>query len=131
MFPSLAVIKERLLETIGKFRRENATNPDKAMSAVELGLPSEFEWLMQGPLRQLGVFVEVDGKYYLSEKRAKEVEKNFDKIAEDFLVDRALSPPPRFRYWMRHTASVPKGFLRSRTWLPMAPCFPFNLRHYL
>jgi heat shock protein HspQ len=34
---------------------------------------------MKRRLGQLGVFVEVDGKYYLSEERLKEVK---DKIAE-------------------------------------------------
>ena len=46
----------------------------------------------------LGVFVEVDGKYYLSEERLKNFEEQF-------------SARP-LRQWLRHTASVPKGLLR-------------------
>jgi hypothetical protein len=51
-------------------------SPEKAMTAEELGLP-EFRERMKRRLGRLGVFV--DGKYYLSEERLREVK---DKIAE-------------------------------------------------
>ena len=54
-------------------------SPEKAMTAEELGLPKEFKERMKRRLGQLGIFVEVDGKYYLSEERLKEVK---GKIAE-------------------------------------------------
>ena len=54
-------------------------SPEKALTAEELGLPAEFKERMKRRLGQLGVFVEVDGKYYLSEERLKEVK---DRIAE-------------------------------------------------
>lgn len=98
MFGRLAEIKEMLLKEIEKFRQKGAVSPEKAMSIKELGLSAEFKGLMDGHLKLLGVFVEVDDKYYLSEERLKEVEEQ-------------LSARP-IRRWLRHTASVPKGFLR-------------------
>ena len=54
-------------------------SPEKAMTAEELGLPVEFKDRMRRRLNQLGVFVEINGKYYLSEERLKIVK---DKLAE-------------------------------------------------
>jgi lipoate-protein ligase A len=79
MFRRRAEIREHLLETIEKFRKKGALSPEKAMTAEELGLPAEFKDRMKRRLGQLGVFVEVDGKYYLSEERLKEVK---EKISE-------------------------------------------------
>jgi lipoate-protein ligase A len=79
MFRRRAEIREHLLELIEKFRAKGALSPEKAMTAEELGLPSEFKERMKRHLGQLGVFVEVNGKYYLSEERLKEVK---EKIAE-------------------------------------------------
>lgn len=114
MFRHRAKIKEKLLKAIDKFRQKGAVSPDKAMSIEELGLPSEFKWLMKGHLGQLGVFVEVNDKYYLSEELSKEVEEQIDTVAGDLMFEHPLPPPPPppFRHWIRHTASVPKGFLR-------------------
>ena len=67
------MFRERLLEIVEKFRQKGATSPDKAMTAEELDLPPRFKELMQGRLGQSGIFVEVDGKYYLSEERLKEI----------------------------------------------------------
>ena len=98
MFGRLAEIKEMVLKEVEKFRQKGAVSPEKAMSIKELGLSPEFKGLMDGHLKLLGVFVEVDNKYYLSEERLKEVEEQ-------------LSARP-IRRWLRHTASVPKGLLR-------------------
>jgi hypothetical protein len=75
MFRRRAEIREHLLELIEKFRQKGAISPEKAMTAEELGLSSEFKERMKRRLGQLGVFVEVDGKYYLSEQRLKEVKE--------------------------------------------------------
>ncbi len=98
MFGRLAEIKEVVLEEVEKFRQKGAISREKALSIEELKLSPKFKGLMDGPLGLLGIFVEVDGKYYLSEKRLKEVE------------DQVSSYP--LRRWLRHTASVPKGLLR-------------------
>jgi hypothetical protein len=65
--------RERLREIIDKFRQKGATSPEKALTAEELGLPPEFKELMQRRLGQRGVFIEVNGKYYLDEKRLEEM----------------------------------------------------------
>ena len=98
MFGRLAEIKEIVLKEVEKFRQKGALSPEKAMSINELELSPEFKSLMDGHLGLLGIFVEVDNKYYLSEERLKEVEEQ-------------LSSRP-IRRWLRHTASVPKGLLR-------------------
>lgn len=64
----------RMREIIEKFQQKGATNPDKAMTAEELDLPPEFDQMMQGRLGQSGIFVEVDGKYYLNEEQLKEMQ---------------------------------------------------------
>ncbi len=76
MFRRRAEIREHLIETIEKFRKKGALSPDQApLTAEELGLPAEFKGRMKRRLGQLGVFVEVDGKYYLSEERLKELKE--------------------------------------------------------
>jgi DNA-binding PadR family transcriptional regulator len=87
-----------VLKEVEKFRQKGAVTPEKAMSIEELGLSPKFKTFLKRSPRLLGVFVKVDNKYYLSEERLKEIEKQ-------------LSVRP-LRQWLRHTASVPKGLLR-------------------
>jgi len=75
MFRRRAEVTERLLEVIKKFHQKGAVSPDKAMTIEELGLPPKFKEAMERRLGWLGVFVEVDGKYYLSEERLKEIKE--------------------------------------------------------
>jgi len=70
-----AELRERFFEMVDRFRQKGATSPDKAMTLEELGLPLSFKYLMNRRLGKLGVFVEVDGKYYLSEQRLEEIQK--------------------------------------------------------
>ena len=98
MFGRLAEIKEIFFKEVEKFRQKGAVTPEKAMSIEELGLSPKFKTFLRRSPRLLGVFVKVDSKYYLSEERLKEIEKQ-------------LSARP-LRQWLRHTASVPKGLLR-------------------
>jgi hypothetical protein len=79
MFRRRTEIRERLFEVIERFRQKGATSPDKAITLEELGLPPRFKELMERRLGQLGLFVEVNGKYYLSEERLKELK---EQIAE-------------------------------------------------
>jgi len=62
-------IRERLSQIIEKFRQKGAVSPDKAMTVQELGLPLGFEEAMKRRLGRSGIFVAVNGKYYLSEER--------------------------------------------------------------
>ncbi|PVX23816.1 MAG: hypothetical protein CW716_11275 [Candidatus Bathyarchaeum sp.] len=98
MLGPFAEIKEILFTEIEKFRQHKAVSPEKAMTIEKLGLSPKFKTFLKSSPRLLGVFVKVDGKYYLSEERLKKIEEQ-------------LSTRP-LRQWLRHTASVPKGLLR-------------------
>jgi hypothetical protein len=60
---------------IERFRQKGATSPEEAMTIQELGLPSRFEEAMHRRLGQSGIFVEVNGRYYLDEERLKQVQE--------------------------------------------------------
>lgn len=68
-------IRQRLTELVARFREKGATTPEKAMTLQELELPPRFEQAMHRRLGRTGIFVEVNGKYYLSEERLKEVQE--------------------------------------------------------
>ena len=74
MFRSRDEIRKRLFEVIEKFRQKGAVSPERAMTAEELGLPPGFQEAMKRRLGRSGIFVEVNGKYYLSEERLKQIE---------------------------------------------------------
>ncbi|MGA3190969.1 MAG: hypothetical protein ABSD73_00465 [Candidatus Bathyarchaeia archaeon] len=75
MFERRERIQRWFNDVVEKFRQKGAVSPDKAMTAEELGLPPRFEEAMKRRLGRLGVFVEVNGRYYLSEERLKQVEE--------------------------------------------------------
>jgi hypothetical protein len=62
-------------EVISKFRVKGATSPDRAMTIEELGLPPRFEEAMHARLGATGIFVEVNGRYYLDEVKLQEVQE--------------------------------------------------------
>jgi len=66
-------VRKQVNELIGKFKEKGATSPEKAMTPEELGLPPRFKESIQRRLDRTEIFVEVNGKYYLSEQRLKEV----------------------------------------------------------
>jgi len=67
--------RERLREIIERFRQKEATSPEKAMTIQELGLAPRFEEAMHRRLGQLGIFVEMNGKYYLNEEKLKQIQE--------------------------------------------------------
>ena len=71
MFRKREEIQRRIIEIVDKFKEKGATSPEKAMTAQELGLAPRFEEAMHRRLGQTGIFVEVNGKYYLSEQRLR------------------------------------------------------------
>jgi hypothetical protein len=75
MFRDRKEMRRRLQEIIERFRQKGATSPEKAMTLQELGLPPRFEEAMHRRLGRLGIFVEVNGKYYLSEERLKQIQE--------------------------------------------------------
>jgi hypothetical protein len=81
MFRDQGIMRRRLREIIERFRQNGATTPEKAMTIKELGLPPRFEEAMHRRLGQLGIFVEVNGKYYLNEERLKQIQEQRAKEA--------------------------------------------------
>jgi hypothetical protein len=75
MFERREDIRKWFYEVVEKFRQKGAINSDKAMTVEELGLPPRFEDAMKRRLGRLGVFVEVNSKYYLSEEKLKQIEE--------------------------------------------------------
>ena len=75
MFRNPEDVRKRIAELVEKFRQKGATSPEKAMTIQELGLPPQFEQAMHRRLGQTGIFVEVNGKYYLNEERLKQIQE--------------------------------------------------------
>ena len=53
---------------VEQFREKDATSPEKALTIEALNLPPRFKVAMDNRLDQLGIFTEVNGKYYFSEE---------------------------------------------------------------
>jgi hypothetical protein len=86
---------------IERFRQKGATSPEKAMTIQELGLPPRFEEAMHRRLGQSGIFVEVNGKYYLSVERLKQIQEQRAKAGFGSGGGSGWSrerPPGWFRY---------------------------------
>jgi len=77
MFRRGEEIIRKAMELVEKFREKGALSPEKAMTIRELGLPDRFEEAMKRRLGKTGVFVQVNGRYYLSEERLKEIKEKF------------------------------------------------------
>ncbi len=75
MFRDPQEMRRRFREIIEKFRQKGATTPEKALTIEELGLPPRFEQAMHRRLGQTGIFVEVNGKYYLNEEKLKQIQQ--------------------------------------------------------
>jgi hypothetical protein len=60
---------------VEKFRQKGATSPEKALTLEELSLPPRFEQAMHRRLGQTGIFVEVNGKFYLNEERLRQIQQ--------------------------------------------------------
>jgi len=73
MFRQRDEVRKRLFKVIERFRQRGAVSPERAMTAQELGLPLGFQEAMKRRLGRSGIFVEVKGKYYLSEERLKQM----------------------------------------------------------
>jgi hypothetical protein len=93
--------RQRLQGIIERFHQKGATSPEKAMTVQELGLPPRFEEAVHRRLGQSGVFVEVNGKYYLDEERLKQVQEQRAKAGSGSGGGGGWNrkrPPTWFRY---------------------------------
>ena len=75
MFRDPQEMRRRLKEIIDKFRQKGATSPEKALTLEELGLPPRFEQAMHRRLGQTGIFLEINGKYYMNEERLNQIQQ--------------------------------------------------------
>jgi hypothetical protein len=101
MFRGREERRRRLYGIIEGFRQKGATSPEKAMTVQELGLPLRFEEAMHRRLGRLGVFVEVNGKYYLDEERLKQLQEQRAKAGSKSSGGSGWNrerPPAWFRY---------------------------------
>jgi len=101
MFNGREEIHRRIQEIIEKFCQKGATSPEKAMTIQELGLPPRFEQAMHRRLGQTGIFVEVNGKYYLNEERLRQFQEqraSLSSIGYDGSGGNHLQRPPS---WFR------------------------------
>ncbi|MEE8569806.1 MAG: ABC transporter ATP-binding protein [Candidatus Bathyarchaeia archaeon] len=69
---------ERIRAITDVFLNNGAVSPETAKTPEELGLPPQFR-AMQGRMDKKGLFLEHDGRYYLSEERLKQMQKQSRK----------------------------------------------------
>jgi hypothetical protein len=79
MFSRREEIRKQITAIIAKFKEKGATAPEKALTIQELELPPRFEEAMHRRLGQTGIFVAVNGKYYLNEARLKEIQTRLNQ----------------------------------------------------
>ncbi|MBN1682143.1 hypothetical protein JW865_01150 [Candidatus Bathyarchaeota archaeon] len=66
-----------LYKVIERFRIKGALNESSALTIEELGLPLRFKDVMSKRIGKSEIFIEINGKYYLSEERFREIKQNF------------------------------------------------------
>jgi hypothetical protein len=113
MFRDREEMRRRLQEIIERFRQKGATSPEKAMTIQELGLPPRFEEAMHRRLGQLGIFVEVNGKYYLNEERLKQIQEQRAKAGSGSSGDSGSSRagPPTWSLVVGILLMLPIGII--------------------
>jgi ATP-binding cassette subfamily B protein len=65
----------RIMEIVETFRKNGATSPETAMTPEEMGIPPIFRVMLQGQMAKSGIFLEQNGKYYISEDRVNMMQK--------------------------------------------------------
>lgn len=98
MFRDPQEMRRRLKEIIDKFLQEGATSPEKALTLEELSLPPRFEQAMHRRLGQTGIFVEVNGKYYLNEEKLKQIQQERATAGSEGGGWNRERPPTLLRY---------------------------------
>ena len=67
----------RMKEMVETFEKNGATSPESAMTLEELGLPPMFVMMLQGPMGEMGLIKERQGRYYVSQDRLDEMRRRF------------------------------------------------------
>ena len=75
MFGRHEKIIKQLFEVSDKFRQKGAANLENTLTIEELSFQLDLQKLMERRLSKLGIFEEVDGKYYRSEEQLKKVKE--------------------------------------------------------
>jgi ATP-binding cassette subfamily B protein len=65
----------RIMEIVETFRKNGAISPETAMAPEEMGIPPMFRVMLQGQMAKSGIFLEHNGKYYVSEDRFNKMQK--------------------------------------------------------
>jgi hypothetical protein len=99
MYSNREGMRRRLQQIVEMFRQKGATSPQKAITIQELGLPPRFEQAMHRRLGQTGIFVEVNGKYYLNDERLKQIQ---EQQAKPEGYDGGPSNRDRSSSWLRY-----------------------------
>ncbi len=73
------MFRERMMGMVENFRKRGAVSPETALPLEELGLPPQFGMMVQMGMAHSGLFLEHDGKYYLSEDRLKQMQERFGR----------------------------------------------------
>jgi len=111
MYPNREQIRQRIQAIVQIFRQKGATSPEKAMTIQELGLPPRFEQAMHRRLGQTGIFVEVNGKYYLSEERLKQVQEQRQNARQGGGGGRGRTGPPSWTRYLGIFLMLPIGLI--------------------
>ena len=72
----------RFRRLVSTFQQKGATSPEKALTAEQLGLSSQFEEFMERREGQTKIFKEINGKYYLDQKALQEMRQQMAKRAQ-------------------------------------------------
>jgi hypothetical protein len=70
------MFRHRILEIAETFRQKGAISPETALSPEQLGLPPQFSMMVQMGIAESGLFLEHEGKYYLSETRFTQIQES-------------------------------------------------------
>lgn len=74
------VFRDRMMGMAENLRKRGAVSPETALSPEELGLPPQFGMMVQMGMAPSGLFLEHDGKYYISEERFRRMQERFERV---------------------------------------------------
>ena len=79
LYPETSSLFDQIIEKMNRYMADLlSVSPETAKTPEELGLPPQFR-AIQGRMDKKGLFLEHDGRYYLSEERLKQMQKQSRK----------------------------------------------------